>query len=166
MVNISIEIILGMPFLTFSNADVQFAKKKLTWRTYITEEALPITCRVKLIDQKECPKAVLNENIKAFVVYVSSLELKMIIHQARKAQLALLLAKKVTVLAKYSDFANMFLEKSTNIFSEQTQVNEHVIELEKGKQPSYRPIYSLGLVELKTLKTYIETNLANSFIKA
>ena len=35
---------------------------------------------------------------------------------------------------------------------------------EKGKEPSYGPIYSLGLIELKTLKTYINTNLANSFI--
>ena len=34
--------------------------------------------------------------------------------------------------------------------------------LEKGKQP----IYSLWLVELKTLKTHIETNLAKGFIKA
>ena len=33
------------------------------------------------------------------------------------------------------------------------------------KQPPYRPIYSLGLVELETLKTYIETNLANGFIR-
>ena len=39
-----------------------------------------------------------------------------------------------------------------------------MIELEKGKQPPYRPIYSLGPVELETLKIYIETNLANDFI--
>ena len=37
---------------------------------------------------------------------------------------------------------------------------------EEGKQPPYGPIYSLGPVELKTLKTYIKTNLANAFIKA
>ena len=38
--------------------------------------------------------------------------------------------------------------------------------MEAGKQPSYRPIYSLGSDELKTLKTYFETNLANAFITA
>ena len=32
-------------------------------------------------------------------------------------------------------------------------------------QPSYGFIYSLGLVELKTLKIYIKNNLANGFIK-
>ena len=33
-------------------------------------------------------------------------------------------------------------------------------------QPPYGPFYSLGPVELETLKTYIETNLANGFIRS
>ena len=78
----------------------------------------------------------------------------------------MLLTKELTVPVKYSDFANVFLEKSANILLERIRANEHVIELEKGKQPSYGLIYSLRPVEHKTLKTYIETNLANSFIKA
>ena len=44
-------------------------------------------------------------------------------------------------------------------------MNKHVIKLEEGKQPSFRPINSLGLVELKTLKIYIKINLANGFIR-
>ena len=43
-------------------------------------------------------------------------------------------------------------------------INEQVIEPIKGKQPSYGPIYSLGLVELETLKTYIKTYLKTGFI--
>ena len=43
-------------------------------------------------------------------------------------------------------------------------MNEHVIKLEEDKQQLFGPIYSLGPVKLKTLKTYMETNLANSFI--
>ena len=34
------EVILGMPFLKISNADVSFGEGTLTWRTYITNEAL------------------------------------------------------------------------------------------------------------------------------
>lgn len=34
-----------------------------------------------------------------------------------------------------------------------------------GKQPLYGPIYSLKLVELETLKTYIKTNLARGWHK-
>ena len=44
-------------------------------------------------------------------------------------------------------------------------MNKHAIELEEDKQPSFGPIYSLGSMELKTLKTYIKTNLANGFIR-
>ena len=49
---------------------------------------------------------------------------------------------------------------------ENTGINEHVIELEEGKQPPFGPIYSLRPVELEILKTYIETNLANGFIRS
>ena len=98
------------------------------------------------------------------MVHVSSLGLKMTIHPAREAQLALPLAEKVIVPLEYSDFADVFSEKSANVLPERTRANEHAIELEKGKQPSYGPIYSLGPVELETLKTYIKTNLANGFI--
>lgn len=46
------------------------------------------------------------------------------------------------------------------------KINNYAINLINSKQPPYRPIYSLKLVELKTLKTFIKTNLANNFIKS
>ena len=48
---------------------------------------------------------------------------------------------------------------------ENTGINEHAIELVKGKQPPYGPIYSLNQVELVTPKTYIETHLKTGFIR-
>ena len=77
----------------------------------------------------------------------------------------MLLTKKVTVPTKYSDFADVFLEKSANVLPERIKANEHAIKLEKDKQPSYGPIYSLRPVKLKTFKTYIKTNLINGFIR-
>ena len=50
LADISMEVVLSMPFLTFSNADVQFAEKELTWRTYTIKEAFPTTRRVEIID--------------------------------------------------------------------------------------------------------------------
>ena len=47
---------------------------------------------------------------------------------------------------------------------ENTGINKHAIELQDGKQPPYGSIYSLKLVKLETLKTYIETNLKTGFI--
>ena len=78
----------------------------------------------------------------------------------------MLLTKKVTVPTKYLDFADIFLEKSANVLPKRNRANEHAIELEKGKKPPYKPIYSLRPVEFKTLKTYMKTNLANGFIQA
>ena len=160
------KVILGMFFLTLSNAGLQFAEKEPTWKIYTTEKALPTTHWVKLIDQKKFAKAVLDKNIEVFVVHINSLKSKMTIHLARKTQIALLLAKKVTVPVKYLDFANVFSTESANILLEQTGGNKHAIKLEKGKQLPYGPIYSVGPAELNTLKTYIKSNLANGFIKA
>ncbi len=47
---------------------------------------------------------------------------------------------------------------------ENTDINKHAIKLVKDKQLLYGPIYSLKSVELKILKTYIETYLKTRFI--
>ena len=91
LADISAEIVLDMPFLTFSNANIQFIKKEVTWKSYTTVEALPTTKRITLIDKKEFSKAALNENSETFVVYIASLNLILIIHPDREAQIASLL---------------------------------------------------------------------------
>ena len=107
----------------------------------------------------------LDENVEAFVVHVTSLSLNsMLIHPAREAQIASLIAEEVKIPTNYSDFLDVFSEKKALVLPEITDLNQHTIELQESQQPPYGPIYSLGLVELKTLKTYIETNLANGFI--
>ena len=69
------------------------------------------------------------------------------------------------VPAKYSDFSDVFSAEEALVLPEQTDRNKHAIELEEDKEPPYRPIYSLGPVELKTLKTYIKTYLKTGFIR-
>ena len=76
----------------------------------------------------------MDEHIEAFVVHVSILSLgsKMTIYPAGKAQTASLLAKKVTVPAKYSDFADVFSKKLAKMLPERTKINKHAIKLEDG----------------------------------
>ena len=109
----------------------------------------------------------LNENSKTFVVYVFSLNLALVprIHPDRAIPIASLLTKEVKIPKKYSDFTNIFLEEKALVLPEQTEFNQHTIELEKSKQPPYRPINSLDPVELKILKTYIKTHLKSRFIR-
>ena len=69
------------------------------------------------------------------------------------------------VLIEYFNYNNVFLVKNTVKLLEHIRMNDHAIKLEEGKQPPFGLIYSLGLVELETLKTYIKINLVNSFIQ-
>ena len=153
-----------MPFLTLSNADVQFVEKEFTWRSHMTAEALPTTKWLELINKKKFAKAALDENSKTFVIHVTSLNLTPGLHLNRTAQITSLLVKEVKIPDKYSDFANVFLKEKALVLPERTKLNKHVIDLEDGKQPPYELIYNLGPVELETLKTYIEIYLKTGFI--
>ena len=106
---------------------------------------------------------------ETFIVHVAIREQEaMPVHSKRQAQIGALLFDKAPteVSAEYSDYSNVFLAENAAEFPENTGMNKLAIELEEGKQPQYGPIYSLGLVELETLKTYIKTNLANGFIQS
>lgn len=86
LANISMKIELKIFCLTFSNANIQFNKYKLTWRSYTTTKALLIIKQVEIIDKKTFAKAILDKNIKTFVIYVISLNLSLIfIYLAKKA---------------------------------------------------------------------------------
>ena len=159
------EVVLGMLFLTLSNADIQFVEKELTWRFYTTAEVLPTTKRVELINKKKFAKVVLDEKSETFVVHVSSLKLSPGIYPNKEAQIASLLIEEVKIPDKYSDFTDVFSEEKALMLLECIKLNKHAIDLEDGKQPSYGPIYSLGPVKLETLKTYIETHLKTGFIR-
>lgn len=79
--------------------------------------------------------------------------------------MALLLIEEITVSTKYADIANIFSKKSAKMLPERISINKHAIKCVNSKQSPYGPIYNLDPVALMTLKTYIETNQANSFIK-
>ena len=79
---------------------------------------------------------------------------------------ALLFDKALTeALAEYFDYSDIFSAKNAIELPKNNEMNKHAIKLEAGKQPLFRSIYSLGPMELETLKTYIKTNLANGFIR-
>ena len=57
------------------------------------------------------------------------------IHLAQEAQIALLVAKKVKILTKYSDFSDVFLKKKALILSEATKLNQYAIKLQEKWVP-------------------------------
>ncbi len=163
------DIVLGMPFLNVSNADIDFQARDLQWRSYTIEEVLSTTRRVELIGKKEFATAALDPKHEAFVIYVATLSVNAgnEVHPSKRAQIAHLKVDEAPtkVPSKYADFVDVFSPKLAIELPEYIGINDHVIELVDDQQPPYGPIYSLGPVELETLKAYIENNLASSFTR-
>lgn len=73
--------------------------------------------------------------------------------------------KKVTISFKYADYTNIFSIDCAAELPKYTGINDYSINLIDNKQPPYSLIYSLKLIKIEILKTYIKTNLVNSFIQ-
>ena len=123
--------------------------------------------------KKEFAAAALDSEHETYIVHVGSVSsdaspsFSLNVHPSRRPQVSGLIAKEAPtkVPAKYLDFPDVFSPNLASELPEYTGINSHAIELVDGQQPPYGPIYSLRPVELETLKAYIETNLANGFIK-
>ena len=101
-------MIFKISFIIFTNGNVQFVDINLTWKTYITKKSQLIIQWVEVINKKKWVRRVLNENIKAFIIYMDSVTSKIIIHLDKKGQIALLITKKVNISPKYLDYAIVF----------------------------------------------------------
>ena len=62
-----------MLFLTFSKANIWFAKQELVRKTYIVAKTIQITRRVEIINKKEFAVAVLNIDNEPFVMHIVTL---------------------------------------------------------------------------------------------
>ena len=122
---------------------------------------------MEIIDKREFAVAVLNVDNKTFVVHVATLAepTTMPIYPSCQAQVIALTNEKIGIPAEYSAFFNVFFSDSTAELLVHIKINDHPINLLNNKQPLYGLIYSLGPIELETLKTYIKANLASSFIR-
>ena len=58
----------------------------------------------------------------------------------------------IKVIAKYSNFEDVFFLDLAFKLPKHTRINNHAIKLVDGQQPPYRPIFNLKLMELETLK--------------
>ena len=178
MVNVSPEVVLGILFLTLSNANIDFSSLEFWWRIYTTKKALPTTRCVELVGKKEFAAAALDPEYKTYVIYVVSLSFTPFIaslsstllnvHPLWKPQISGLIADKAftKIPNKYANFVDVFFSNLTSKPPKHNKINDYSIKLIDRQQPLYKPIYSLGPVELETSKVYIETNLANGFIRS
>jgi hypothetical protein len=66
------------------------------------------------------------------------------------------------ILSTYREFLDIISKKEAETLPPHRST-DHAIDPESGTKLPYGRIYSLSKTELKTLKAYIETNLANGF---
>ena len=126
------------------------------------------------MDKKEFIVATLDSEHETYLVHVKSISSTALpssspldVHPFHRPQIAGLIAEEapIKIPAEYLDFADVFLLDLASKLLENTGINNYAIKLVDSQQPPYEPINSLEPRELETLKAYIETNLANGFIK-
>ena len=175
--NISSKVVFGILFLTLTDADVDFLDWELWWRIYTTKKALPTTKHVKIMGKKEFVARALDLEYEIYIVHIRSVSfivslsfspLEFNVHISHRPQISGLITKEAVtkVSDKYINLVDVFSPDLASELPKYTEINDHAIELVNCQQPPYKPIYSLGLVEMETLKAYIEINLANRFIRS
>lgn len=88
----------------------------------------------------------------------------MIIQFLQKAIIVSLNIEEINISTKYFNFNNVFLFDFRAKLSKNTSINNYSINLVDDKLLPYCPIYSLRIVKLETLKSYIKINLVTRFI--
>lgn len=117
---------------------------------------------------KEFAALTIDSKHEIFIIYVAFLgSILLNVYFFYKTQKTGLIAQKTPtkVFAKYIDFADTFFPDLTFQLLKHTRINNHIIKLVNGQQLFYGLIYNREPIELKILKAYIETNLANGFNK-
>ena len=143
VVNVSPELVFGIPFLTLSNADIDFSGRELRWRTYIIKKALPTTKHVELVEKKEFATAVPDPEHETYVVHIATLSSTSLasfrptslnVDPFQRPQISGLIAEEAPtkVPAKYLDFADIFSPDLASKLREHSGINDHAIEIVKS----------------------------------
>ena len=123
---------------------------------------------MNIIKSEDFAELAINKNADYFVIHASQVmsanEPSM--HQDRQDHIARAnVVRTVNLSPEYVEYFDIFSDSDAAELSSHGSA-DHIIDLIDEKQPPYGPIYSLNEVELNTLRGYIETNLANGFIRS
>ncbi len=167
--DINTRMILGMPWLTMANPNIDWSKRSFQWRTYTAAVALTTTCRVDVIDPKEFAKLALDKEAHCFVIHARQVTTanEPPVHRDRQQHIAQannVVTEAVELPSEYSEYSDVFSDSGAAELPEHGPA-DHAIDLMDERQPPHGPIYNLNEVELETLRGYIESNLANGFIR-
>ena len=132
-----------MIFLTLSGANVDFLNWEFRRKIYTTKEALLTTRCIELVGKKEFAVTAFDSEHETYVVHIGSVSsivlpnfslLELNVHLFHRPKISGLVAEKtlIKVLAKYSDFANIFSSDLISKLPEHTKINDYAIKLVDG----------------------------------
>lgn len=156
-------MVLGMPFLKLANPSIDWLAGTLDWREFNVQTAMMTTQRVELIEPETSIEEALQQNTQAYVVHATAFSVDNI-HPSRRTRIATTKAQETKVPEAYREFTDVFSDENAAELPEHGP-HDHAIDLVEGKQPPYGPIYSLSETELTVLRAYLDTHLANGFIR-
>lgn len=123
------KLILEILLFSVRTMDIQFEEiKEFTRRNHTGDMVLRTIKRVELLNKKKFVTAALDKKTRTFVVYMTVLPTTSI-YPSIKAQIQVFIAKKasIEILAKYSDYDNVFLPDLGIDLFKHTRINDHAI---------------------------------------
>ena len=154
------DVILGMPWLTSQNPNIDWATG--TWRpraepvlqhAYATAPPQAITLEGATTFQATLREA----DTTPYVLHVTQ-------HLAEgPSDGALMGSVETAIPPEYMDYSEVFSREAADQLP-QHGPQDHAIDLQ-GAEPGFGPLYNLSAVELKVLREYIDENLQKGFIR-
>ena len=125
---------------------------------------------MNVIELENFAKLALDKNANNFVIYVRQVlnaKPESFVHRDHRDSIvqARSAAGTVKLPPEYNEYSDVFSDSGAAELPKHGPA-DHAIDLIDGKQPLYDLIYNLNAVELETLRGYIESNLANGFIRS
>ena len=150
------DLILGMPWLTAQNPDIDWATAKWRGRTTHHQPGDPAV----ILHDAASFAAILQSEEVAFATYVTTYT------STPTTQLHRLMGatEEPTIPSEYSEYAEVFSKEAADKLPNHGP-QDHGIELQGG-EPTFGPLYNLSSSELEVLKEYIHDNLKKGFIRA
>ena len=124
-----------------------------------------------IIESKEIAKLALDKNANSFIIHARQVlnTYKSFIHRDRRDRIvqarSAVRSGTVKLPPEYNEYSDVFSDSDAAELPKHGPA-DHAIDLIDGKQSSYDTIYNLNKMKLETLRGYIESNLANDFIRS
>ncbi len=157
-------LVLGLSWLERINPDIDWKKRKLTYRTIVSHVSSKHPRNVA----NPCPYQVHGSAVKVPLMVGARAFMRAAKNGNMFAIYAIPTSQPVQeptkLPAEYEEYRDVFEKKNVDTLP-QHRLYDCGIELQEGAQPPFGPIYSLSQNELIALRVYLDENLAKNFIQ-